>query len=82
MHELGDSVNNIMSYFLKKEPKYAKFVETSTGRRVWNAFLKNLGDDIKEELKKQKPPRMTIGKFREIWVRNTKTFTNTADNIK
>ena len=68
--------------FLKKEPKYAKFVETSTGRRVWNAFLKNFGDDIKEEMKKQKPPRMTIGKFREIWVRNTKTFTNTADNIK
>tara|TARA_B100001057_G_scaffold70097_1_gene64022 strand:- start:480 stop:1784 length:1305 start_codon:yes stop_codon:yes gene_type:complete len=67
--------------FLSKEPKYAKFVETSTGRKIWNGFLKNLGDDIKQELKKQKPPKMTIGKFREIWKRNTKTFTDTVDNI-
>lgn len=69
--------------FINKEPKYAKFVETNTGRKIWNAFLKNFGDDIKEELKKskQKPPKMTIGKFKEIWVRNIKTFTSTADNI-
>ena len=69
--------------FINKEPKYAKFVETNTGRKIWNAFLQNFGDDIKEELKKskQKPPKMTIGKFKEIWVRNIKTFTSTADNI-
>ncbi len=65
--------------FLQKEPKYADFVNTTTGRKIWDGNKKAFYDQIKEEMMEESPPRLSMGRFKEIFVKWIKAFKDTAD---
>ena len=65
--------------FLQKEPKYADFVNTTTGRKIWDGNKKAFYDQIKEEMKKESPPRLSVGRFKEIFSKWITSFKSTAD---
>ena len=65
--------------FLQKEPKYADFVNNSPGRKIWEGARKALRDEVKKEMMKESPPRITIGRFKEIWTKWITSFKSTAD---